>query len=81
MIESVTSRKIVRKPVPSSTEAISGLQRLTMERLLQMAESPEIEQYRGFAREMLDETDSVTLLAAALKILTREHDTTSDPTD
>ncbi len=76
VIESVTSRKIVRKPVPTSTEAISGLQRLTMERLLQMAESPEIEQYRGFAREMLDETDSVTLLAAALKILTKEHDTT-----
>ena len=76
VIESVTRRKIVRKPVPTSTEAISGLQRLTMERLLQMAESPEIEQYRGFAREMLEETDSVTLVAAALKILTREPDTT-----
>jgi ATP-dependent RNA helicase DeaD len=76
VIESVISRKIVRKPVPTSTEAVSGLQRITMEKLLQMAESPEIEQYRGFAREMLEETDSVTLLAAALKIITREHDTT-----
>ncbi len=76
VIESVTSRKIVRKPVPTSTDAVSGLQRMTMEKLLQMVESPEIEQYRAFAREMLEETDSVTLLAAALKILTREHDTT-----
>jgi ATP-dependent RNA helicase DeaD len=75
VIESVTSRKVVRKPVPSSTEAVSGLQRLTMEKLQQMTESPEIEQYRGFAREMMEETDSVTLLAAALKMLTREHDT------
>jgi ATP-dependent RNA helicase DeaD len=75
VIESVTNRKVVRKPVPSSTEAVSGLQRLTMEKLQQMAESPEIDQYRGFAREMMEETDSVTLLAAAMKMLTREHDT------
>ena len=74
VIESVTSRKIVRKPVPTSTEAVSGLQRLTMEKLLQVANSPDIEQYRGFARELLEETDSATLLAAALKMLTREHD-------
>jgi ATP-dependent RNA helicase DeaD len=74
VIESVTRRKIVRKPVPTSTEAVSGQQRLTMERLMQVAESPDVEQYRGFARELLEETDSVTLLAAALKMLTREHD-------
>ncbi|MGD0154019.1 MAG: DEAD/DEAH box helicase [Thermacetogeniaceae bacterium] len=76
VIESVTRRKIVRKPVPTSTEAVSGMQRLAMEKLLQVAESPDIEQYRGFARELLEETDSATLLAAALKMLTREHDDT-----
>jgi ATP-dependent RNA helicase DeaD len=75
-IELVTRRKIVRKTVPSSTEAISSLQRLAMERLTQVAESPDVAQYRGFARELLEETDSVTLLAAALKMITKEHDTT-----
>jgi ATP-dependent RNA helicase DeaD len=40
-----------------------------MEKLVQVAESPEIEQYRGFAEELLEETDSVTLLSAALKML------------
>ncbi len=76
VIESVTTGRIVRKQVPTSTEAVSGLQQLAMERLMQVAESPDVEQYRGFARELLEETDSVTLLAAALKMLTREHDTT-----
>ncbi len=76
VIESVTRRRIERMPVPTSTEAVSGLQRLTMERLMEVAESPDVEQYRGFAKEMLEEADSVTLLAAALKMLTREPDTT-----
>ncbi len=72
VIESLTRRKIPRKPVPTSTEAIAGQQHLIMEKLLQVAESTEIDLYRGFAKELLEETDSVTLLAAALKMLTKE---------
>lgn len=72
VIESVTRRKIPRKPVPTSAEAIAGQQHMIMEKLIQVAESPEIEKYRGFAKELLEETDSVALLSAALKMLTRE---------
>lgn len=75
VIESVTRRKIRRKPVPTSAEAIAGQQRLIMDKLLQVAESG-IEQYQGFARELLEETDSVTLLSAALKMLAREPEIT-----
>ena len=75
VIQSVTKRKISRKPVPTSAEAIAGQQHVIMEKLVQVAESPAIEQYRGFARELLEETDSVTLLAAALKMLAREPET------
>lgn len=72
VIASVTRGKIVRKRVPTSAEAVAGQQRLIMEKMLQVAESPEIEPYRGFAMELLEETDSVTLLSAALKMLSRE---------
>lgn len=75
VIQSVTKRKIARKPVPTSAEAMAGQQHVIMEKLVQVAESPAIEQYRGFARELLEETDSVTLLAAALKMLAREPET------
>lgn len=75
VIQSVTKRKIARKPVPTSAEAMAGQQHVIMEKLIQVAESPAIEQYRGFARELLEETDSVTLLAAALKMLAREPET------
>jgi ATP-dependent RNA helicase DeaD len=72
VIESLTRRKITRRSVPTSAEAIAGQQHQIMEKLIQVAESTEIEQYRGFAKEMLEETDSVALLSAALKMLTKE---------
>lgn len=72
VIESLTKRKIPRKAVPTSAQAVAGQQQFIMEKLVQVAESPEIEKYRGFAKELLEETDSVTLLSAALKMLTKE---------
>ncbi|MBP2636359.1 MAG: cshA 2 [Firmicutes bacterium] len=75
-IERVTKRKIVRKPVPSVTEAIEGQQRLAVEKLLNQIEDGGLEPYRIRAEELLNETDSIALLAAALKLLTKEPDTT-----
>lgn len=75
-IEHLIKRKIVRRPVPTLTQAIEGQQRLTVERLLQTIESNGIESYKSLAETLLDETDSVLLLAAALKLLTKEPDTT-----
>jgi ATP-dependent RNA helicase DeaD len=51
VIESLTRRKITRRPVPTSAEAIAGQQHQIMEKLIQVAESTEIEQYRGFAKD------------------------------
>ncbi|SDE07250.1 DEAD/DEAH box helicase [Sporomusa acidovorans] len=75
-IERITKRKIVRMPVPTVTEAIEGQQRLAVEKLLNQIESGGLDQYRSRAEELLAETDSVSLLAAALKLLTKEPDTT-----
>jgi ATP-dependent RNA helicase DeaD len=71
-IENVIKRKIKRLPTPTLLEAFRGQQRLTVERLLQVVAEEEYDQYKGIAQELLEQTDSVTLLAAALKMLTKE---------
>ncbi len=75
-IEQITKRKINRKPVPTVTDAIVGQQRLAVEKLLQEVQEGNYESYKGRAEELLTEIDSVTLLSAALKMLTKEPDTT-----
>lgn len=76
LIERTIKRKIERKPVPTISETIEGQQRLTVEKLLQVVEESENRQYNEIARDLLDNTDPVTLLAAALKMLTKEPDLT-----
>lgn len=75
-VERNTKRKIIRMSVPTVTEAIEGQQRLTIDRLLQVVEEGDIDHYKARAEELLGETDSVTLLSAALKMLTKEPNTT-----
>lgn len=75
LIERVTKRKITRKPMPSMTDALEGQQRMTIEKILSVVEEGNIDHYKGRAEELLAETDSVTLLAAALKMLTKEPNT------
>ncbi|KLU64354.1 DEAD-box ATP-dependent RNA helicase CshA [Desulfosporosinus acididurans] len=72
LIESVIKRKIIRKPVPTIIEAVQGQQRLTMNEILRVIAEEDIEKYKGIAEELLAENDSVTLLSAALKIITKE---------
>ena len=74
-IEQNIRRKIVRKPVPSMVEAMEGLQRMTMERLMDAVEKNDNMAFRELAEELLEETDSVALLSAALKLLTKQPNT------
>lgn len=76
VIEQMTRGKITRKPVPTIKEAFEGQQRLAMDMLLHAVEKGDIERYRGLAEDLLNEVDSVTLVAAALKVLTKESDRT-----
>ncbi|MGG1576185.1 DEAD/DEAH box helicase, partial [Fictibacillus sp. NRS-1165] len=75
-IEKITKRKMVKRPVPSLTEAIEGQQRMALDKLLNVIEDGDIQVYKQTAMEMLEEHDSVSLLSAALKLLTKEPDTT-----
>ncbi|MFZ5641868.1 MAG: DEAD/DEAH box helicase [Bacillota bacterium] len=76
LIEQITKRKIERKPIPTVSEAIEGQQRLAVEKLMQAVGEGDTLQYKELAEGLLESTDSVTLLSAALKLLTREPGTT-----
>jgi len=71
-IERTTKRKIVRMNVPTMNDAIEGQQRLAVDKILGIIEEGNFEEYKGRAEELLTEIDSVTLVSAALKLLTKE---------
>ncbi|MDD4802781.1 MAG: DEAD/DEAH box helicase [Syntrophomonas sp.] len=71
-IESIIKHKITRKPMPTANDALAGLQRVVVDNLLATADKRDIVQYKALAESLLEEHDSVTLMAAALKMLTRE---------
>lgn len=75
-IEDMTRGKIARKPVPTIKEVFEGQQRMAVDKLLSAVENRDVGDYKGLAEDLLEETDSVTLIAAALKILTKESNQT-----
>lgn len=75
-IEALTKRSIARRPLPSAMEVVRGQQRLAMERLVNTVESQDLATFRGMAENLLEEHDSVALVSAALKLLTKVPDRT-----
>ncbi|UNK17076.1 DEAD/DEAH box helicase [Paenibacillus sp. N3/727] len=77
-IERVTRHRIPRKPLPTMAEAIEGKQRVTAERVLDIVEKGELNEYKGLAIQLLEQYDSVQLLAAAMKLLTGDFKKEAD---
>ncbi len=75
-LEHLIRRRIERKPIPTMTDALQGQLSSVAENLLQVVTDDKLDAYRGLAEELLGRADSVALLAAALKIMTREPDVT-----
>lgn len=75
-IEKTTIRKMERRPVPSMAEAFEGQKRLAVGKLLEATGEGNLNLYKAMAEQLLNEVDSVTLVSAALKMLTKEPDTT-----
>jgi len=76
IIENVTKKKMVKKPIPSLTDVLAGNQQATINKITKTVEENEYAEYKRVAESLLEEQDSVTLLAAALKLLTKEPDAT-----
>ncbi|MDQ0247805.1 ATP-dependent RNA helicase DeaD [Bacillus fengqiuensis] len=75
-IENTTKRKMERMKAPSLDEALEGQQRLAMEKLTNILQSQNLSFYRQAAEELLEEHDSLSIVSAAIKLLTKEPDTT-----
>lgn len=77
LIERTIKRKIERKAVPTINEALEGQQHLTVDKIMQVLEDGEYLQYQEISRELLENEEAVSILAAALKLLTKEPEKTS----
>ncbi|WP_084783329.1 DEAD/DEAH box helicase [Bacillus dakarensis] len=76
IIEQVTKKKMTKKKVPTFKEVIAGNQEATISKLMRVIENGENAEYKRAAESMLEDMDSVSLLSAALKLLTKEPDVT-----
>lgn len=72
LIEKVTRHRINKRPLPSIAEAVEGKQKLTAERIMNTLQNEDYREFKALAIQMLEQYDSVQLLAAALKLLTGE---------
>jgi len=72
LIERITRHRIAKRPLPSIADALEGKQRATAERLIEVLQNDDFHIYKGFAIQLLEQYDSVHVLAAALKLLTGE---------
>lgn len=75
-IERITKQKMKRQSIPTMNEVLAGQQQATMDQLISVIDEKTFRNYIGLAEELLEQHDSVTLLSAALKIITKEPDKT-----
>lgn len=76
IVEQTTKRTMERMKPPTLDEALEGQQRVTIDKLAETIEENNLQYYKQAATELLDEYDAHTVLAAALKLLTKEPDLT-----
>ncbi|EPE62959.1 DEAD-box ATP-dependent RNA helicase CshA [Exiguobacterium sp. S17] len=75
-IERVTNKKMNRRHVPTIAEVLEGNQKQSAEDLIERVQAGDFKAYTQLATELLEEYEAVELLAAALRGLTKEPDST-----
>jgi len=76
VVEQTTKKKMTQLRPPSSSEALEGMQRAAVDSLKESIEKNNLEEYKVLARELMNENDALDVIAAALKTLTKEPDST-----
>lgn len=76
VVEKTIKRKMERMKPPTLSEALEGQQRAAIEKILQTAETNNLDHFKGAAEELLEQLDAVTAVSAALKMLVKEPDDT-----
>lgn len=73
LIEKTIRSKMKRVVPPTNKEAQRGQQQVAVDNLLKTIGEKELNSYHDAANEILQEHDSMTVIAAALKMLTKER--------
>ncbi len=76
VVERTTKRKMEKLVPPTLDQALEGQQKAVVEKILQTIEANNLQYYKQAADELLDQQDASTVVAAVLKMLTKEPDTT-----
>ncbi|MBS4206482.1 DEAD/DEAH box helicase [Bacillus sp. FJAT-50079] len=77
IVEQTTKKRMTPMQPPTWDDAMEGQQRITMEKLDEAIREGDLENYQAIASEILNEHDNPLLVvAAALKVLTKEPDKT-----
>ncbi|KGM46164.1 DEAD/DEAH box helicase [Neobacillus niacini] len=76
ILERTTKRKMERMTAPTLDEALEGQQRAVVDKIVQTIEGNNLQYYKRAANELLEENDASTVIAAVLKMLTKEPDQT-----
>jgi ATP-dependent RNA helicase DeaD len=76
VVERTTKRKMEKMKAPTLDEALEGQQRAVVDKILQTIDSNNLHYYKAAADELLEANDAQTVVAAVLKMLTKEPDTT-----
>lgn len=75
-IERLIKRRITRRKAPSFSEALEGAQQAAIRSLVNATEEGDFGTYKANAEELLSHFDSVALISAAIKLLTKVPDMT-----
>ncbi|WP_010651754.1 DEAD/DEAH box helicase [Oceanobacillus massiliensis] len=73
LIEKTTKSKMKRLMPPTNQDAQRGQQQVTIEKIIKTIQNKDLKPYQEAATELLEDNDSVTVIAAALSMLTKER--------
>ncbi|WP_082235572.1 DEAD/DEAH box helicase [Halobacillus massiliensis] len=73
LIEKLTKKQVERMSVPSSDEARRGQQQVAVENLVETMEQQDLSKFQNSANELLEQHDASEIIAAALKLMTKER--------
>ncbi|MCQ6282249.1 DEAD/DEAH box helicase [Bacillus sp. EB600] len=76
VVEKTTRHKMERMKTPTLAEAIEGQQKLAVDKIVSTIEANNLDYYKAAAEELLENYDPSVIVAAVLKLLTKEPDST-----
>ncbi|QQZ09169.1 DEAD/DEAH box helicase [Heyndrickxia vini] len=75
-VEQTTKKRMMPMRPPSWDEAFEGQIRVSMEKLVETVKENGLSEYISIAKELLEENEATQIVAAALKLMTKEPDKT-----